>query len=132
MIKRNKSFYERKKEVIIKTWTFQERIANIKKKRKVHVMNFWIGLLNRVHIKKEIFINTGSLQKNEISFVFTKLTWYFKNREIWCLSSQKKIKNKMIFFLAWNNMFTEYGKFLVFNFAETGNTISFYSKSWCR
>ena len=41
----------------------------------------------------------------------------------------KKKKKKMIFFLAWNNMFTEYGKFLVFNFAETGNTISFYSKS---
>ena len=45
------------------------------------------------------------------------------------VSVLKKKKNKMIFFLAWNNMFTEYGKFLVFNFAETGNTISFYSKS---
>ena len=34
----------------------------------------------------------------------------------------------MIFSLAWNTMFTEYGKALVLNFSEMGNT--FYPRAW--
>ena len=45
-----------KKEIITQTWTLHERIAHVKKKGKVHIMNFWKGdILKRVDIKKEIF-----------------------------------------------------------------------------
>ena len=65
MFKRNISFYERKKErkkeIIAKIWTLHERVDHIKKKGKVHIMNFWKGdLLKRAHIKKEIFFIAGS------------------------------------------------------------------------
>ena len=39
MFKRNISFYERKKEIITKA-TFHKRRVHIKKKEKVHIMNF--------------------------------------------------------------------------------------------
>ena len=55
------------------------------------------------------------------------LFWTFRRWEIrssfdwksWC---------KMIFSLAWNTMSFEYGKVLVLNFSEIGNTVSFWSK----
>ena len=40
--------------------------------------------------------------------------------------------NKMIFSLAWNTTFTEYGKVLVLNFSEMGNTVFFDPKKWCK
>ena len=38
----------------------------------------------------------------------------------------------MISSLTWNTMFTEYRKFLVFNFLEMGNPFFFYPKGWCK
>ena len=41
------------------------------------------------------------------------------------LSVLKK-NNKMMFSLAWNNLFTVYGKVLVLNSSEMGNTVFFF------
>ena len=76
------SFYKRKKKIIIKTWTLHERKGCIKKKGKayeflgkgkVDIMDFWEW--------KEIFLNAGGWQKDDVSLVFTKLAWYFKKWE---------------------------------------------------
>ena len=40
MFERNISFYEKKQEIVTKAWTLHERIVHIKKKWKVHIMNF--------------------------------------------------------------------------------------------
>ena len=50
------------------------------------------------------------------------------NRERWSFSS--KNNDKMIFYVAWNNMFTDYWKVLVLNFSELGNSSFFDSESW--
>ena len=36
MLKRNISFFERKKEIITKTWTLHKRVVYVKKEGKVH------------------------------------------------------------------------------------------------
>ena len=40
MSRRSINFYETKSEIITKTWTLHEKKNHIKKKGKVHIMNF--------------------------------------------------------------------------------------------
>ena len=126
IFKRSISFYEINKEIITKIWTLDEKIVHIKKKGKVHIMNFCKGnLLKGVHIEKQIFFNTGGWQKGDISLVFTKLALYFKNRRRWSFSYQRNNKLNTL-----NTMITEYGKVLVLNFSGMGNTFFFDPKNW--
>ena len=85
---RNVNFYERKKETIIKTWTFHKRKSSYYEcldKRNVDIMDFWE--------EKEIFFNGGSWKK-DLFWAFTKLAC-FKDSGRWSFSSQEN--NKMIF-----------------------------------
>ena len=88
MVKRNISFYERKKKLTQK----HEFCTKV----KVHIMG-------------------------------TFLFWTFRRWEIRSFLDSKSWC-KMIFFSAWNTMFFEYGKVLLLNFSEIGNTVSFWSK----
>ena len=87
MVKRNISFYERKK------------INNINEfftKGKVHIL------------RKFLFSTFGR--------------WEIRS------SYDSKILFEIIFYLAWNTMFSEYWKVLVLNFLKMGNTVFFWSK----
>ena len=57
------------------------------------------------------------------------LFWTFRRWEIRSSLDSKSWCN-MIFSSAWNTMFFEYGKVLLLNFSEIGNTVFFYLKSW--
>ena len=59
------------------------------------------------------------------------LFWTLRRWEIRC-SFHSKSWCKMIFSLAWNTMFSEYGKVLVLNFRRWEIRSSFDSKSWCK
>ena len=68
------SFFERKKEIIIKTWTLHERKVHIKERGRVYefsdkgevdIKNFWEW--------KEIFFKVESWYKDDLFVVFTKL-----------------------------------------------------------
>ena len=83
-------FYERNKEIIIKTWPFHERKVHIKKKGrvyefsdkgKVHITDFWEF--------NEVFFNPLKMVERW-SFLSTKLAWYFRKWERWYLSSLNK------------------------------------------
>ena len=127
MVKRNISLYERKKEIITKTWIFHERKSSYYE--KVLVLNFsemwntvffWFTKLMYEDLQHGIpcFLN---MEK----FLF----WTFQRWEIRS-SFDSKSWCKMIFSSSWNTIFFEYGKVLGLNFSEIGNMVFFYLKSW--
>ena len=73
---------------------------------KFILWTFKKDLLKGIHIKKDIFFNSVSWQKIDLSIVFTKLSRYLKYQKDYLSVITKN--NQMIFFLACNSMFTDY------------------------
>ena len=65
--------------------------------------------------------------KGKVHVMREFLSWTFRR---WKIRSSFDSKSwcKIIFSLAWNTMFSEYGKVLVLNFSEMGNTFFFWFK----
>ena len=86
MVKRNIRFYERKKEITAKAWTLYYGKSSYYE---------FFGWRKRWYyeflgVKGYLFQCRKLVEK--CSLVFMKLAWYFKNRDRWSFSSQKKIK----------------------------------------
>ena len=86
-------------------------------------------VLNFSEIGNTFFFYLKSWWKVDIFLVFLNFLWTFQRWEIRC-SFDSKSWCKIIFFSALNTMFSKYGKVLVLNFSEIGNTFFFYLKSW--
>ena len=75
------TFYERKKEISTKKWTFHKRIIHIKKKGKVHILNFLKrDLLKGIHSTKKVIFNAESLVERW-SFLYGKMMFQFKKKK---------------------------------------------------
>ena len=79
--------------------------------------------------KKKLLQKHEFCTKGKVHIMGKFLFWTFRRWEIRS-SFDSKSWCKMIFSSAWNTMFFEYGKVLVLNFSEIGNTVFFYLKSW--
>ena len=77
--------------------------------------------------KKKLLLKHEFCTKRNVHIMGKFLFWTFSRWEIWS-SVDSKSWCKIIFSSAWNTMFFEYGKDLVFNFSEIGNTVFFWSK----
>ena len=100
---------------------------------------FWIRISSCFEVFGDEKCGPLLIQKVDIRWYFLQhgipcflnmeklLFWTFRRLEI--LSSfDSKSWCKVIFSSAWNTMFFEYGKVLVLNFSEIGNTVFFLSK----
>ena len=85
MFQGNTSFYERTKEIITKTWTLHERIVQIKKKGKVHIMNFQ----RRKLVERWSFFSLYETcmilrtEKDDLLVLKKTVRWYFWTFMIW-------------------------------------------------
>ena len=73
-------------------------------------------------LQKHEFCKKGKVHIMGNFFFWTFWRWEIRS------SFDSKSWYKIIFSLAWNTMFYEYGKVLVFNFSEMGNTVFFWFK----
>ena len=127
MVKKHISFYERKKEIITKTWILHEKKSS--NYGKVLVLNF-------LEMENMVFVWFKNLMSDDIFFSMEyHVFWIWKKFLFWLFRRWKirsyfdsKSWRKMVFSSAWITLFSEYGIVTVLNFSEMGNTVFFWFK----